>query len=260
MSTKLKNAGKMKTLFLSHGEKLGVALVAGLAGWLIYASMGREVEERQPDALASLATQTSSRVNGFTWDDALQADPPPRTDDEFQAAADDDINPDLYAISRRGWDRAVVPPVVLRKDPVLLAPITAEGHGYTLLMPFYSDATAKKRALDERREEERREREREKERDRAAEDAGNPRGRRGGRRADPMLGVDGDPNRRRVNSAGRNVGVSLSGDELVEIKSCAVVLAKVPVSDQLKIYQDTFENALGYQPDRDLPQYLGYFV
>ena len=34
----------------------------------------------------------------------------------------------------------------------------------------------------------------------------------------------------------------------------------MPVNDQLKIYTDVFENALGYDAGRDVPQYLGYFV
>ena len=255
MSIQLKNASKPKAFFLLHGEKIGVGLIALLAGWLVYASTGQESEDRQPSELSSLVQQTTNRMNGFTWEEALEADPPPPLAEDFQAAADETILADQYAVSRQGWNPSPVPPIVLRRDPVLLPPVALEGHGYTLLVPFYSDANAKRLALEQRAEEERLERDRAA-RSRLADDES---GRRG-RNADDDLESGRNARRRQGRSNRRQQGASLNGDELIEIRSCAVVLAKVPVMDQLKVYRDTFENALGYQPAKDIPDYLGFFV
>ena len=260
MSVQLKNAGRFKSLFLLHGEKLGVALVAVLAGWLVYKSTEREPETRKPDDLRSLVSRASDKIDSFTWDVALtSADPKPRLAEEFQPAAEEKIEPGPYAMSRQGLNRAPVPPVVLRKDPVLLPAIDVEGHGYTLLMGFYSDAKAKEIERERLAEEQRREKDRERERERSERAANNNR-RNNRNNMDGRLGEEDDPNKRAINAPRSRGGISLSGEELIKVQPCAVVLAKVPVQDQLKIFQDTFENARGYNASRDVPKYLGYFV
>jgi hypothetical protein len=53
----------------------------------------------------------------------------------------------------------------------------------------------------------------------------------------------------------------LQGDERQERAHWAVITAKVPVREQLKLYQDAFQNARGgYDPARDFPHYAGYKV
>ena len=263
MSTKLKNAGKLQAFFLSHGEKLGVALIVAVAGWLVYSSMGLEQEERKPPELETLVRNTLSDVNEYGWTDAVEkADPPPPVADDFKATAAESINPEEYALSRYGINRHVVQPIVLRRDPVLLPAQEVEGQGYTVLMPFLSAEMAERRRLDELRDDAQRDKEREAERLRTEEEndrGGRRRGRRDERDA-RELGPGNDPDRRPIPNGRRRGGASLNGDELVKVQSCAVVLAKVPVMDQLKIYQDVFENARGFDPSRDLPQYLGFYV
>lgn len=258
MSVQLKNAGKVKGFFLKHGEKLGILVVALVAAWLMYSSLGQEVEDRQPQELGRLVNETSTKIDSFDFAKAKElADPPPLMAESFIATPAEKIDPAPFEVNQ--FDRPVVPPIVLRKDPVLLAAQDLEGHGYTVLMPFYNSAIEKQRALEMAAEERRRERERELEQRRNQEEDPRRRGRR-----DPeetMLGPDGDPNKRPVNSSYRDTGgAALTGTEQIKIESCAVVLAKVPAVDQLKIYTDAFENALGHEPSRDIPQYLGFFV
>ena len=57
------------------------------------------------------------------------------------------------------------------------------------------------------------------------------------------------------------IGVPLQGGERIERAYWACVTAKVPIREQLKLYQDAFEKAkLGFDPTRDFPQYKGYIV
>jgi hypothetical protein len=56
-------------------------------------------------------------------------------------------------------------------------------------------------------------------------------------------------------------GIPLLGDERVEQVYWATVVAKVPIREQMKLYQDAFENARGgFDPMRDFPRYVGYQV
>ena len=76
-----------------------------------------------------------------------------------------------------------------------------------------------------------------------------------------MMQMDPDhPNRRPVEAMARPTGLPLQGDERQERVHWAVVTAKVPVREQLKLFQDSFQNARGYDPTRDFPRYVGYKV
>jgi hypothetical protein len=56
-------------------------------------------------------------------------------------------------------------------------------------------------------------------------------------------------------------GIQLMGDERVEQVYWATVVAKVPIREQMKLYEDAFENARGgFDPMRDFPRYVGYMV
>ena len=51
------------------------------------------------------------------------------------------------------------------------------------------------------------------------------------------------------------------GDERIEKAFWAMVVAKVPIKEQLKLYRDAFENTRGgFDPQYDFPRYAGYFV
>ena len=81
------------------------------------------------------------------------------------------------------------------------------------------------------------------------------------------MGEDGQfvdpehPNRRMVEGMVQPTGIPLMGDERVEQVYWATVVAKVPIREQMKLYQDAFENARGgFDPMRDFPRYVGYQV
>lgn len=250
MSTNLKNAGKLKSFVLSHIEKVVMLLVVAGAGYLVYASTGRETEDKVPSKLRSDITATRGKIDGFTWDNALElADPKPPVAEEFQAKVSETISSVVYKPSRSGLDRSVVPPVVFRKDPTMLTAEAPEANGYTVLMAFYSDANARRIAIREAAEQERKDREREAEREAAGE------GRNSG-----GLGREDDPNTRTVSASIPRGGVSVDENHLVKVQPCVIVTAKVPLQKQVDQYTNTFENALGFDPGRDYPKYLGYFV
>src|SRR5205807_1739878 len=46
----------------------------------------------------------------------------------------------------------------------------------------------------------------------------------------------------------------------LERASWATVVAKVPVREQLRLYDDAFLNAKGYERAHDFPHYIGYVV
>lgn len=258
MSAKLKNASKVQVLVLSHIEKVVMLGIVALAGWLVYASAGRESEEREPDRLAQLVERTRTTVNEYTWENALElADPAPPLAEEFEAQANGAISPETYAISRYGLDRGLVPQTVLRKDPTLLAALAPEANGYTTLMAFYDSAAEKKNILEQRRLEAQKEKDREKARAKPEDDA---RGSQGGAGRGDLYGPGTDGELVPTNAGGRRVGISVDDAMRVVVQPCAVVTAKVPVEEQFKQYQEVLENALGYDITKDIPRYLGYVV
>jgi hypothetical protein len=73
--------------------------------------------------------------------------------------------------------------------------------------------------------------------------------------------IDPDhPKRRQVLGSTVLAGVPLQGGERVERAYWACVVAKVPIREQLKLYQDAFEKARGGDPTRDFPSYEGFFI
>ena len=52
----------------------------------------------------------------------------------------------------------------------------------------------------------------------------------------------------------------LQGGERIERAYWACVTAKVPIREQLKLYQDALEKARGADPTRDFPSYVGFYV
>jgi hypothetical protein len=56
------------------------------------------------------------------------------------------------------------------------------------------------------------------------------------------------------------MGVELSGFETITPRSWVTVLAKVPYKSQVQMYEDALQKARGYEPNRDIPKYIGYVV
>lgn len=257
-----RGAGGIKGLVLRHGEKAALAVVLGLVGWVIAGSMGTQGIDKVPSDLVTAASSSERAVQEFTWARAEEDPENVRKAEEFKVILGTDIAADHFSLSRRGWNRAVVPPTVLRTDPKLLPPKDLHGAGVSFLFATYSSEAAKQAALDELRRQDEQRRESENQREESLnEGPGRGRG-RGGPGADDrgLLGPENDPNLRPVEANTRPAGISLSGGERVEVTPCAVVTALVPVEEQYNIFTQAFENAMGYDPARDIPIYMGYFV
>lgn len=255
MKANLKGQGGAKGLLLLHGEKLGMAVVVVCAAMFVYASLS---QQRLPgnyraDNLDSQIRQARQAIQQYQWDQA----PNKGEAEPLKDIADIAVDADDYTLSN-GWDPPVVPPTVLRTDPVLLSADDVEGHGGSGLLAFIDKAIQKKRQLEREVEAKRLEQARAKD---LARQQPDDRDRRRNRGDDTMVGPDGKPSKLRPAGGGfRPEGVPQNGDERVELAYWACVVAEVPVKDQLKLYRDVFENARGSGQADEFPQYLGFFV
>lgn len=258
-----KGLGAIKNLALRHGEKVVMLLIAGVAGYLLYSTLGHETlpDEMSADQLKTLSTRVESSVRDFKWTDAVslpeEGERPIRLWVPLPERDSISIPEQPYQISQGGFDPAIVPPTELRKDPKLLPVVDMEGHGVTALFAFIDPEVAKGIQLEAMREAAMTARERELEAEKAAEETargGNQRGGGFGRGGDLMA----DENRRPVGLAMPAAGVSLAGGESIRNLSCAVVLAKVPMPEQLQEFKNSLANTRSYNPSADYPRYLGY--
>ena len=274
-----KAGGGFKTLLLKHGEKIGMAVVGVCVALFLYGAMGRErlPADKQHDVLLQKVGASTRNSDTYTWQQAVESniegeEPNAAFAEEVDGSAVAPVPADQYAIAGTGWDRPVVPPTVLRTDPVLISVTDIQVHGWSALMPFTDAATIRKRRLEATRLAA----EQKKKADKMAEDMAREnerggRGRQGGEYTggpggemgygpDGMIDPD-NPNRRMMTAMVRPEGVPLQGDELVKIVYGATILAKVPVDDQKKLYRDALENAKGgFMPERDRPRYVGAFL
>lgn len=274
MKANAKSAGLFKRLLLNHGEKVGMALVLGVAGWLVYSSMGQEGVSQSPQDLESDVSRATTKISNFTEQDARS---PERTEEDrlkvaevWQAVADEEINPDNYRFDGLGG-QSVVPETVYRTDPALLPAINLEGTGATALIATMDEETMRRRQEESARRESERahERERDQARERDAETDRRGRGPRGGggefggMRGGEFGGRGGpSEDRRPINSTRRrrSMGVAAGNEARIDLVSFATVTALAPVKEQWTIYRNTFRDALGYAPQRDIPDWLGYYV
>jgi hypothetical protein len=273
MKANLKGLGGIKGLFLMHGEKVAIAVVGLLVLWFIYSSMSlpRLEDNRQAADLQSEIQLTNSAVADAKWPAAPDA--PGREEVRIArniAQKDFNVPADGYETDKRGFNPPVVTPTVLRTDPVLLNAIEVHAVGGTGIFAFIDEAVRQARELAAREEEEAAAREQQRDAERMAEQ-GPGEGERGQRgrgeggygygEGGGTMAMDPDhPNRRPVEAMARAMGLPLQGDERQERVHWAVITAKVPVREQLKLFQDAFENARGYDPTRDFPRYAGYKV
>lgn len=256
----------IKGLALKHGEKAVMLLVVLAAVWLIKSTMSHESLDprNSPKNLESQATQVSQSLQNYSWTEAQENGAEEVRIFKPVQSASLEVPDDPYKLS--GVDPMVVPPVELRKDPKLLPVAEYEVHALTGLFGFIDEEVARNKDLAAAREAARTQLDREREQERAARDEGNNRGGRGGGRGgfDMGFGRDGlageDENRRPVAVPLPRAGVDLDGSELIRRLSCAVVMAKVPLPEQLQEYKNALSASKGYDPSRDYPQYFGYVV
>ncbi len=260
--------GAIKGFALKHAEKAVMLLVVACAGYLLYATLSHESLQDSQSAtrLTSKANDVKRTIDDYTWPQAVENAPGEvRRHEPLRTAGSVEIDPKPY-LPEGILHPQVVPPTELRKDPKLMPVADLEGHGITGLFGFIDEEEARRRELDLARTEAERARDQELENERMAEGQGGRggRGNRGGRGGEfgefGGLAPGEDANRRPVSIQMGRAGVDLDGSELIRALSCAVVLAKVPLPEQLQEYKKALANSRSYDPSQDYPRYLGYRV
>jgi hypothetical protein len=265
---KAKGLGGIKSLLLIHGEKLGMAIVVALALFLIYKGLQQQPldAKHQPEKLDELIRMAKNDVESSSWDKASRDEI--REHKQVEKAADKPIEVGAYRTStwQIGPDPPVVPPVVLRTDPVLLAALKLEANGGSGLLAFADEGVRKQRALEAQQEADRKAMAMQKEQEKQQKDAEKGKSQRPGANASDRTSRGGElvdpehPNRRLTAGIARAAGIPIEGDEEIRPAYWATVVAKVPIKDQFKVYQDAFQNARGYVAEADIPRYLGFRV
>ncbi|TWT96062.1 hypothetical protein Pla108_31440 [Botrimarina colliarenosi] len=247
--------GGVKQLVLQHVEKVVALLLVAAAGYLAYSSLGVETLKKSPGDLSSQSQAALAAWERSTLAEVPKGDFKPAIPvvsyklDELPFAPYDPENP---------INPPVVPPTVDRVDPKLLAATDLEGTAVTAIFAFESEEERKARLLEERRKAEQLRKEQEAERERGSTELLG-----GG----PAVGADGE---RTVDDQGRKIrpipggnrqeGVPTTGYERFRALSAACVLAKAPILDQAKIFEDALRDARGYNPSSDIPYYIGLFA
>ncbi len=271
MKANLKGLGGIKHLLLAHGEKLGILIVGICAAMMVYHSLFRDrlPADKQADRLNQQITLALQDMSGYTWD-RIKSEHPDQVRLFKPLEQKTDLSVDRTAYvgphSQFGWDRAVVPPIVLRSDPVLLEVQGVEARGGSGLLAFADPEVRKKKILEEQTKaaqlDSKQRKEMEKQQADQARGGARSRGRAGQESDRSGAGIyDPDhPKRKPVLGMVRPVGVPLQDYEQIKVAHWAIVVAEVPIKEQLENYRDAFENARDYNPAADVPQYLGYFV
>ena len=274
MASKLKGQGGAKGFLLLHGEKIAISLVGLVALWLIYktTSLPRLEDKYQAAKLQDEIRQTTAAVRDTQWpepnsEQASEVRPAKPID----AKAENLVSTDAYKISPQGFDPIDLEPTLLRPDPKLLNAEGVRATGGSGLFAFIDENVRKQRELERAKQEAERLRREQQQAERDMKNQGRPetgpasrRNPRGPAAAEYGLDQPFDPDhpkRRPLENVSQLPGVPRQGDERIERAYWACVVAKVPIREQLKLYQDAFEKAkLGFDPARDFPQYKGYLV
>jgi hypothetical protein len=263
MANNLKGVSGIKGLLLLHGEKIAIVLLGAAALWLIYkASTLPSLEAQyQADKLQDSIRQTNAAVTDATWPEkGSEQEKDVRAFEPIARGANPIVPHDPYNTTVL-LDTPVIPPTIRRTDPLLLNAQDVYAHGGSGPLAFVDEEIRKAQALRlaaEAEELARKEAERAEKEAKAAED-----GRNRGPEAMPDAGmIDPEhPQRRMVQGAVASTGVPVQGGERIERAYWAIVVAKVPIKEQLKLFQDAFSDAkLGFDPGRDFPQYMGFQV
>lgn len=259
-----KGLDAVKGLALRHGEKLVMTLVVLCAAWLVYGTMSHQSlpAEKTSEQLRSKAKQVNDTVNNYKWDDATQNVPGEvRVFEPVKSVASIEIpSPPYDPVT--GYDNPVAPLLELRKDPTLLAATGFEVHAVTGLYAFLDAETARLKANEQERlaQQTAAEQALAQEEARRAEERRAASGNRPGATEPGFEDINANPNRRPVATALPKAGVDVTELDLIRQLSCAVVMAKVPLPEQLQEYKKALSNNRFYQPSEDYPKYIGYQV
>ncbi len=245
-----KSGGGIKQLLLAHVEKaLAVALVC-VAVYLAYASLGVERIAQTKDSLSQKVSRAQEAYRQSNWQGV---DPEFKKTSHSVASNDIEKLPESAYVETPPLTLPVVPPTVDRTDPKLLPPTDLQGTAITGIFAFESEEEARKRQLEEKRKQDELERERKRQREEGGDTVlgGGPTGTRDETRDE--LGRK----RRPIVGRAKQEGVATTGYERFKTLSAACVLAKAPITEQVKAYQAALEEARGYDPGSDIPRYLG---
>lgn len=273
MAGNLKGLGGAKGLLLRHGEKAAIGIVALVALYVIYTTMSlpRLDEKLKADKLHQAISETKAAVERQAWPDptseqASEVMPAKPLGEKADAPID---------VAGYKWeglpDHSPVAATVLRTDPKLLQAQSVRASGGSGLLAFLDEAIRKQQERARAAEEaERAKKEADRQAKEQKESAENPGGGAARGRNNPRGGPEGGltepfdkehPKRRAVQNMARALGIPLQGGERIEKAYWAIVTAKVPIREQMKLYEDAFREAKGgYDPQRDFPQYKGYIV
>lgn len=280
MATNQKGAGHINGFLFLHCEKIALGLVGALALMIVYKSFNlpRLDDEHQADSLQREIIHTSNKIVGSTWDKALSDHSDKickaktiAVKGNFQVDVQGYVNASAPNGSMLvGFDPRIIAPMIARTDPPVLNAFDVYATGGTGMFAFADEEIRKQRQLRMAiKAEELAIKDEEKDKmERYGQQMGQavgPGGRRG-RSEDANVDLSNQPydpdhpKRRPINASLHTMGVPLQGDERVERVYWACVVAKVPIREQLTLYQDLFEKARGYDVGHDFPQYLGFFV
>lgn len=254
--------GGIKQLAIQHVEKVVALVLVGVAGYLAYSSLGVQGLSKVPNDLVTQASSAQQAYQDSRWEDV----PAEEKKIAYKVTSPNlDVPAEAYlGPVEDGIVRPVLPPVVDRTDPKLLPATDLEGGAMTAIFAFESEEERKKRELEERKKAERERLEQEAAQKNNEGDllAGPARGARGGgfdAGGEPMVD-DRGRKLRPIPGGSVQEGVATTGYERFKASSVAYVLAKAPILEQAKIYEETLSDSRGFDPGRDIPQYAGVIV
>ncbi len=275
MANNLKGQGGIKGLMLLHGEKVGIAIVGLVALWFVYSSIKvpKLDDAHQAPELQKKISDASNEIKNFSWTTAVK-DFPDKVKQAIPIAAKGDltvnpgdyVNADAKGKPTFGLDEVVIAPMIRRPDPELLNAVDVRAIGGSGLFAFMDEKIRHEQDLRRQAEEEaqaKKEAERQKKLEKQQKENSRPGGRRGPEGPGATTAEVFDPNhpkRRPIEGSVRPAGAPLQGGERIEQSYWACVVAKVPVRQQFNLYEDAFKDARGYDPTRDFPTYVGYYV
>jgi hypothetical protein len=258
---KMKGLGGLKGLLLVHGEKIGIFVVGLAVCWIIFKGMTLPTLDAsfQADKLNSEVTQTRNDIEEFSWEKA-EAEQPDKLKKFQPVAKSADLTVKAAPYQIGGLDNNVIAAKVLRSDPKIVNAIEVVARGGSGPLAFSDEKIRREQAVRRAAEEAERLKKEEERLAKEAKDAAENRGRPAG---PGEIGVTEvidpeHPNRRMMQGMTRPSGVPLQGGERIEPAYWAIVTAKVPIREQMKLNKDAF--GLSYDPARDFPQYYGYYV
>lgn len=270
MKVKLKNANAITALLLAHGEKIGIVAIGAVAALLVWKSLGREKLDKVPDDLNRAVTQAANHVRDVDW-----ANIPAESKVEAKAAAEDASLVVLSPVREsdfpdgRQWNPPVTIPLNKRTDPVILPPLEPEVRGGAGLWLSGDPETLRQKRLEAMEKMEQEKLAADAAAEEAAREAEENRDRRGrgrgrDREEENNLFAGGMAGSMKTKDGAIIVpptsGMQLQGLEDIRNRYWVTVLAKIPVAQQYRMYEDALLNTRGYDPTKDVPDYFGYQV